>query len=97
MLKNIRPFFYKTEAKVPLQITREIKNIPIEERDQEEVLYQNGIDNNSNLIRVRVSSPGSKALNPSFDVTPAKYITGIITEKGIIKAHNMSVKKLMEE
>ena len=72
------------------------KNIPIEERDPEEVLYQTGIDNNGNVIKVRVSSPGSKALNISFDVTPAKYITGIITEKGIIKAHSMSVKKLME-
>ena len=72
------------------------KNIPIEERDPEEVLYQTGTDNNGNVIKVRVSSPGSKALNPSFDVTPAKYITGIITEKGIIKAHSMSVKKLME-
>jgi len=73
------------------------KNIPIEERDQEEVLYQTGIDNNGNLIKVRVSSPDSKALNPAFDVTPAKYVTGIITEKGIIKAHSMSVKKLMED
>jgi len=72
------------------------KNIPIEERDQDEVLYQTGIDNNGNVIKVRVSSPGSKALNPSFDVTPAKYITGIITEKGIIKAHSMSIKKLFE-
>jgi len=72
------------------------KNIPIEERDQDEVLYQTGIDNNGNVIKVLVSSPGSKALNPSFDVTPAKYITGIITEKGIIKAHSMSIKKLFE-
>jgi len=73
------------------------KNIPIEERDQDEVLYQTGIDNNGNLIKVLVSSPGSKALNPSFDVTPAKYITGIITERGIIKAHNMSIKKIFED
>ena len=73
------------------------KNIPIEERDQDEVLYQTGIDNNGNVIKVLVSSPGSKALNPSFDVTPAKYITGIITERGIIKAHNMSIKKIFED
>jgi methylthioribose-1-phosphate isomerase len=43
-----------------------------------------------------VSSPESKALNPAFDITPAKYIEGIITEKGIIKAHNMSIKKILE-
>jgi translation initiation factor eIF-2B subunit alpha/methylthioribose-1-phosphate isomerase len=50
--------------------------IPIEERDQNEVLDINGL---------RVASKGSQALNPAFDVTPAKYITGIITEQGIFK------------
>ncbi len=70
------------------------KNIPIEERSQEEVLFQTGIDANGNSIQVMVCSPGSTALNLAFDVTPAKYITGIITEKGIIKAHHQSIKKL---
>ncbi|NQU33621.1 MAG: S-methyl-5-thioribose-1-phosphate isomerase [Bacteroidetes bacterium] len=73
------------------------KEIPIEERDQEEVLYQSGIDKNENPVQVLVCSPGSKALNLAFDVTPAKYITGIITEKGIVKAHHQSIKKLLEE
>ena len=49
--------------------------IPIEERSEDEVLFESGI---------RIASPGSKALNLAFDVTPAKYISGIITEKGII-------------
>lgn len=73
------------------------KDIPIEMRNQDEVLYQTGIDANGNKVRVMVASPGSKALNPAFDVTPAKYIHGIITEKGIIKAHHRAVTKLMEE
>jgi S-methyl-5-thioribose-1-phosphate isomerase len=72
------------------------RDIPIEERDPDEVLFQMGIDSNDNLIKVRVSAPDSKAFNPAFDVTPAKYIKGIITEKGIIKAHNMSIKKVLE-
>jgi methylthioribose-1-phosphate isomerase len=50
--------------------------IPIEERDQEEVLWMNG---------QRVSPRGAQAANPAFDVTPARYITGIITENGIFK------------
>jgi len=50
-------------------------DIPIEERDEEEVLSFHG---------VRIAPAGSKALNPAFDVTPARYITGIITEKGIV-------------
>ncbi len=72
------------------------KEIPIEERRQDEVLYQTGVDANNNSVQVLVCSPGSKALNLAFDVTPAKYITGIITEKGIVKAHHQSIKKLME-
>lgn len=50
--------------------------IPIEERHQDEVLHAHG---------VRIASPGSSAKNPAFDVTPAKYIKGIITERGIVK------------
>jgi len=71
--------------------------IIIEERSGEEVLYQTGPDENNELKRIRVASPGSCAINPAFDVTPAKYISGIITEKGIVKAHHQAVKKLFEE
>ncbi len=73
------------------------KKIPLEERSQDEVLYQVGTDDNGNLVKVLVCSPGSGAYNPAFDVTPAKYITGIITEKGIVKADRLSIKKLMEK
>lgn len=65
--------------------------IPIEERNPDEVLYQTGPDKQGNLHAILVASPGSNALNPAFDVTPAKYITGIITEKGIVKP-----EKIME-
>jgi len=50
--------------------------IPIEERNEDEVLSINNI---------KIAPLGSHALNPSFDVTPVKYITGIITETGIFK------------
>lgn len=70
------------------------KGIPIEERHQDEVLYQSGMDANGNFLKVRVCSPGSEAYNPAFDVTPAKYISGIITEKGLVKAHHASIKRL---
>ncbi len=60
-------------------------DIVIEERSDDEVLYQTGPNNEGELQTIAVTSPGSRALNFGFDVTPAKYITGIITEKGIIK------------
>jgi len=61
------------------------RDIPIEERNEEEVLYQNGLTRKGKLQEVLVCSPGSHAINPAFDVTPAAYITGIITEKGLLK------------
>lgn len=61
------------------------KDIPIEERDEDEVLYAPGITNEDKVSQVRIAPKGARALNPAFDVTPAKYIAGIITEKGIIK------------
>ena len=70
------------------------KKIPIEERSEDEVKYQTGIDANENFVKIMVNNPGSKAYNPAFDVTPAKYITGIITEKGIVKANALSIRKL---
>ena len=69
-------------------------DIPIEERSEEEVLYQTGIDEKGNMRKILVCSPNSKARNPAFDVTPAKFITGIITEKGIIKAKAEDLVKL---
>ena len=70
------------------------KDIIIEERSEEEVLYQKGITKSGRVEIIRVSSPGSHAINPSFDVTPGRYITGIITERGIVKADKAGVGKL---
>lgn len=52
------------------------EDIKIEYRSQEEITMVSGI---------RIAPEGAKALNPSFDMTPAKYVTGFITEKGILK------------
>jgi len=71
--------------------------ITIEERHQDEVLYAYGIAEDSNsIIKVRTSAPKAKAFNPGFDVTPAKYITGIITEKGIIKPNIKAIQSLFQ-
>jgi S-methyl-5-thioribose-1-phosphate isomerase len=70
------------------------KEITIENRDQDEVLFQEGPDAQGEMHRIRVASPGSQALNPAFDVTPARYITGIITEKGIVKPDVAAIAEL---
>lgn len=68
-------------------------NIPIEEREEDEVLFQSGTDAEGVHRNIRVCNPGSHALNPAFDVTPAKFITGIITEKGIIRPDEKEIVK----
>ncbi|HIJ97845.1 TPA: S-methyl-5-thioribose-1-phosphate isomerase [archaeon] len=60
--------------------TKSGKQIPIEERSSEEVSYAT-----DGIHKVPISNLSSKVKNPGFDVTPAKYITAFITEKGIIK------------
>ncbi len=72
------------------------KGIPIEERGEEEVIYSYGKDNKGNFHTILTASPGSKASNPAFDITPAELITGIITEKGIVKANTKSIKTLFK-
>lgn len=61
------------------------KGIEIEERNPDEVNWVWGIDEDDAFTRVRISAEGTPALNPGFDVTPAKYITGFITEIGVLK------------
>jgi methylthioribose-1-phosphate isomerase len=66
-------------------------DIPIEQRHQDEVLYQSGPNANGKLETILTSSPGSEALNPAFDVTPARLVTAIITEKGIFNPEDLAV------
>ena len=65
-------------------------DIPIEQRHQDEVLYQTGATTNGKLEKVLTCSPGSDALNPAFDVTPAELVTAIITDKGIFKPEQLA-------
>lgn len=68
--------------------------IQIEERNEDEVLTYTGSDSKGSMHTIRMASPGSHALNPAFDVTPARFIAGFITEKGIIKANELGIFKL---
>lgn len=70
------------------------EDIIIEERESDEVLYQTGKTDDGRLEKILVASPGSPAFNPAFDVTPAKYISGIITEKGIVKPNVNDINKI---
>ena len=64
-------------------------DIPIEERDQDEVLGAWGADRRGRRAYVRVANPGTGARNPGFDVTPPDLITGIVTPVGIFKPREL--------
>ena len=72
------------------------KQIPIEERNSEELSHVEGIDKNNQVTKVRIYPEKSKSMNLAFDVTPAKYVTGLITEKGICEASEKGLKGLFK-
>ena len=91
------PFYVAAPTSTFDMLCPDGNHIPIEERNSEEVLYQRGPDRDGTMHEILVCSPGSAALNPSFDVTPAKFITKIITEKGVIEPNVHEIKKLFSK
>jgi methylthioribose-1-phosphate isomerase len=67
-------------------LTDGVAQIPIEERNSEEVTRMTGALGDGSVASIQVSAPGSHAANFGFDVTPARLITGLITERGICPA-----------
>jgi methylthioribose-1-phosphate isomerase len=62
------------------------RDIPIEERHADEVLKMTGRLLDGTVATVEIAAPGSTAANPGFDVTPARLVTGLITERGVCPA-----------
>ncbi len=80
---------------IDFNISDGMKEIPIEERDQEEVTHISGIADGK-IQSVRICPEGTVAANYGFDVTPARLITGLITEKGICRATEKDIKELFQ-
>ena len=72
------------------------KDIPIEERNSNELSHIEGLDDDGKTKKIMIYPKKSKALNLAFDVTPAKYITGLITEKGICEASSNALHKMFK-
>jgi methylthioribose-1-phosphate isomerase len=64
-------------------------DIEIEMRDADEVSYMTGLASDGTIQTVRVTPEQSHALNPAFDLTPARLVTGIITERGVTTPSNL--------
>ena len=93
---NNVPFYVALPSSTIDWETNDFKNIPIEERNSEELSHVEGLDEDNNLKKVLIYPKKSKAMNLAFDVTPAKYVTGLITEKGICEASKDGLKKLFK-
>jgi methylthioribose-1-phosphate isomerase len=63
-----------------------LREIPIEERDADEVRVVRGLDAEGKFAQVLIAPRSTPVANPAFDVTPAELVTGIITEKGYVQA-----------
>ena len=77
----------------------ELKNsndIPIEERNSDELSSIEGLDNDGNIRKIKVYPKNSRSLNLAFDVTPSKFITGLITEKGVCSASEEGLNSLFK-
>ena len=93
---NNVPFYVALPSSTIDWDIEDFKDIPIEERDSEELSHVEGLDENNNVKKVLIYPKKSKSMNLAFDVTPAKYITGLITEKGVCEASSNGLKKMFK-
>ena len=93
---NNVPFYVALPSSTIDWKTKNSKDIPIEERNSDELSKIEGIDEDGNIKKVQIYPNKSSAMNLAFDVTPAKYITGLITEKGVCEASEKGLKNLFK-
>ncbi|WP_188258900.1 S-methyl-5-thioribose-1-phosphate isomerase [Azospirillum tabaci] len=74
-----------------------VKEIPIEERDAREVTELTGVTTDGRIETIRVTPAGSPAVNYGFDVTPARLVTGLVTERGVCPASREGLLGLFPE
>ena len=89
---NHVPFYVALPSSTfDMQIADGVKEIAIETRSADEVLYMQGLQDDGAIGKVRVAPLETKALNYGFDITPARLVTGLITERGICAAEEMAI------
>ena len=93
---NNVPFYVALPSSTIDWLIKDSKDIPIEERDSAELSFVEGLDKDNKLKKVLIYPQKSKSLNLAFDITPAKYVTGLITEKGVCEASEKGLKELFK-
>jgi len=93
---NNVPFYVALPSSTIDWSIKDHRKIPIEERNSDELSYVEGVDENNKIKKVRIYPQKSKSLNLAFDVTPAKLVTGLITEKGVCEASEKGLRGLFK-
>ena len=94
---NHIPFYVAApSSSIDFRLEDGIKNIPIEQRNPDEVKYVYGFED-ERYTKVLICPPNTPAANFGFDVTPARLVTGLITERGICKASKDGILALFPE
>ena len=94
---NNVPFYIALPTStIDISIEDGVRDIPVEQREAAEVLYTEGWSNNA-LVAVLTAPEGTRVSNFGFDITPARYITGLITEKGVVKASKEGIMSLLKQ
>lgn len=95
---NAVPFWVALPSStLDTRVTDGLAEIPIEERSEAEVTEVTGRLPDGRVVSVRVAAEGSRAANPAFDVTPARLVTGLITERGRCAASEEGLRALFPE
>ena len=82
---------------IDFSVSDGVAEIPIEQRGSEEQSTMTGLTADGRIETVRVVPEGSKVANYGFDVTPARLITGLITERGVVAASREALAKAFPE
>jgi methylthioribose-1-phosphate isomerase len=95
---NRVPFYVALPSStIDWRVSDGVKEIPIEERAAEEVTHLSGATADGDIATIRITPEGSPAANYAFDVTPARLVTGLITERGVCEASEKGLTGLFPE
>ena len=95
---NAVPFYVALPSPtIDFSVVDGVREIPIEQRGAEELATMTGLTADGRIESVRITPDGSQVANYAFDVTPARLVTGLITERGVIGASKEALAEAFPE
>jgi methylthioribose-1-phosphate isomerase len=96
--ENKVPFYVALpSSSIDWKVRDGVKEIPIETRSESEIKYVTGLTEDGRVETVLIAAQGSPAANYGFDVTPSRYVTALITERGVCPATEEGIRSLFPD